>query len=197
MTDNEGQVRTPVLHHINLKTTRLQELIDWYGTVLGTRVNHQFEGGAWLTNDEANHRIALIAFPSFVEDPDRGTHTGMHHCAYEYPALDDLLATYVRLRDAGITPGGCLDHGLTTSFYYRDPDGNYVELQVDNYGDWAQSTAFLCDDERFAANPIGAPIDPEALVVARADGLSPLEIHERGYRGDYPPTEPLDLGLPI
>jgi catechol-2,3-dioxygenase len=24
------------------------------------------------------------------------------------------------------------NHGLTTSLYYRDPDGNKVELQVDN-----------------------------------------------------------------
>jgi hypothetical protein len=25
----------PAFHHVNLKTTRLQEMIDWYGTVAG------------------------------------------------------------------------------------------------------------------------------------------------------------------
>jgi hypothetical protein len=28
----------PAFHHVNLKTTRLQELIDWYATVVGTDV---------------------------------------------------------------------------------------------------------------------------------------------------------------
>ena len=39
----------PVLHHINLKTTRLQEMIDWYGTVVGTTPTFQFPVGAWLS----------------------------------------------------------------------------------------------------------------------------------------------------
>jgi catechol 2,3-dioxygenase-like lactoylglutathione lyase family enzyme len=30
-------VLTPPLHHVNLMTTRLQEMIDWYGTVVGLR----------------------------------------------------------------------------------------------------------------------------------------------------------------
>jgi catechol 2,3-dioxygenase len=49
----------PVLHHVNLKTNRLQEMIEWYGLVVGTTVTYQFEGGAWLSNDEANHRLVL------------------------------------------------------------------------------------------------------------------------------------------
>ncbi len=28
-------VLSPPLHHVNLKATRLQEMIDWYGTVVG------------------------------------------------------------------------------------------------------------------------------------------------------------------
>ena len=51
----------PVLHHINLKTTRLREMIDWYGIVVGTTPTFQFPVGAWLSNDGANHRIALVS----------------------------------------------------------------------------------------------------------------------------------------
>ena len=51
----------PVLHHVNLKTTRLQEMIDWYGRVTGMEVQHRAPVGAWLTNDAANHRLALIS----------------------------------------------------------------------------------------------------------------------------------------
>jgi hypothetical protein len=35
-------------------------MIDWYGTVVGSKPNFQFPGGAWLANDGANHRIALL-----------------------------------------------------------------------------------------------------------------------------------------
>jgi catechol 2,3-dioxygenase-like lactoylglutathione lyase family enzyme len=53
----------PALHHANLKTTRLQEMIDWYAVVLGAKVNFQWTGGAFMSNDRANHRIALFGGP--------------------------------------------------------------------------------------------------------------------------------------
>jgi catechol-2,3-dioxygenase len=186
----------PVLHHVNLKTCRLQEMIDWYGLVVGTTVQHQFEGGAWLTNDGANHRIALLAPPGLVDDPDKLAHAGIHHTAFEFASLGDLLDTYVRLKPQSIVPHACLDHGMTTSFYYVDPDGNSVELQADNFGgDWTQSSAFLFTDE-FVANPIGMNIDPDALVVARDGGADADEIHRRAYAGEFEPAAPLDLRLP-
>jgi len=84
----------PKFHHVNLKTTRLQEMIDFYRTLLGVEVQFQAGDGAWLTNDEANHRIALLAFPGFVDDPEKDTRTGMHHSAFEYDSFEDLNASY-------------------------------------------------------------------------------------------------------
>ena len=52
-------------------------------------------------------------------------------------------------------PEFCLDHGMTFSYYYRDPDGNHVELQVDNFGDWAKSSAFVREGPEFHEDPIG------------------------------------------
>ncbi len=65
---NDTVVR-PTFHHFNLKTTRLQELIDWYTTVVGAEVTFQDATGAWLTNDAANHRIALLALPRLRRRP--------------------------------------------------------------------------------------------------------------------------------
>ena len=70
-------MRAPRLHHVNLKTTRPDELIAWYGDVLGMEVIHRFPGGAWLSNDEANHRIALLHSPHVIDDPDKIVHAGM------------------------------------------------------------------------------------------------------------------------
>jgi catechol 2,3-dioxygenase len=189
-------VLSPPLHHVNLKTVRLQEMIDWYGTVVGLKPTFQYQGGAWLSNDAANHRLALLCVPGLSDDPDKIAHTGIHHTAFEYASISELLDTYVRLKAEGILPHGCLDHGMTTSFYYADPDGNSIELQADNFGDWEKSAEFMRTAPEFAADPIGVHIDPDQLVAARDAGASPEEIHQRAYAGEFMPERPLDLRLP-
>jgi len=189
MSDDTG-ARGPTFHHVNLKTTRLQEMIDWYGAVVGTEVVFQDATGAWLSNDTANHRIALLAFPSFVDDPDKDTRTGMHHSAFEFDTFAALNDNYVRLREAGITPELCLDHGMTLSYYYRDPDANHVELQCDNFGDWSQSKQWMAESDAFHANPIGQFVDPEQIAAAAARGESFQEIHRRAMDGELAPAQP-------
>jgi catechol 2,3-dioxygenase len=186
----------PTLHHVNLKTVRLQEMIDWYALVVGIEPTHQFEGGAWLSNDAANHRLALLTVPGMEDDPDKIRHTGIHHTAFEYPSMDDLLDTYTRLTKHEILPHACLDHGMTMSFYYVDPDGNSVELQYDQYGDWSQSKEWMHTAPEFAANPIGVNVDPEQVVAARDAGATREEIHRRAYAGEFTPEKTLDLRLP-
>jgi catechol 2,3-dioxygenase len=186
MTD---AVIPPKFHHFNLKTTRLQEMIDFYATLVGAEVIFQDQVGAWLSNDEANHRIALLAFPNFVDDPEKETRTGMHHSAFEYASFDELNETYLRLKDGGITPALCLDHGMTFSYYYADPDGNNVELQVDCFGDWQKSTEWMRNSEEFKANPIGQFVDPAQVAADRAAGMSFEEIHAKATAGGYAPEQ--------
>ena len=179
----------PTFHHVNLKTTRLQEMIDFYGTLVGAEVIFQDQVGAWLSNDAANHRVALLAFPNFVEDPDKDTRTGMHHSAFEYASFEDLNASYVRLKDSGITPALCLDHGMTLSYYYADPDGNNVELQVDCFGDWKKSTEWMRTSDEFKANPIGVFVDPARIAADQAEGMSFAEVHAKAMSGGYAPEQ--------
>ncbi len=187
----------PTLHHINLKTKRLQEMIDWYSTVVGMKSTYQFPGGAWLTNDNANHRLALLTSPQLSEDPNKLMHTGIHHSAFEYPTMGDLLNTYARLKALGIEPHASLDHGMTTSFYYEDPDGNSVELQSDNFGTWEESSEWMRTSPQFAADPIGMPVDPEQMMAAHQAGASFAELHKRAYAGEFKPSGPLDLHVPL
>jgi catechol-2,3-dioxygenase len=164
-------------------------MIDFYSELVGAEVIFQDQVGAWLSNDVANHRVALLAFPNFVDDPDKDNHTGMHHSAFEYGSFDELNSSYVRLRDAGITPALCLDHGMTFSYYYADPDGNNVELQVDCFGDWARSKEWMQSSDEFKANPIGHFVDPERVAVDYADGRSFEEIHAKAMAGGYAPEQ--------
>ncbi len=187
----------PVLHHVTFKTNRLDEMIAWYGTAVGMEPNFTFDGGCWMSNDAANHRVALLAVPGLEEPPDRVSETGMHHLAFEYDSVQDLLTTYERLREVGIEPHACLDHGMTTSFYYVDPDGNSVELQADNFGDWGQSSEWMRTAPEFAADPIGVNLDPAAMLEALRSGADATELHRRGYvEREFDPGTPLDLRLP-
>jgi catechol 2,3-dioxygenase len=194
---NGRAATAPVFHHANLKTRRLNEMISWYAHAVGLEVVFQWDGGAFMTNDGANHRLALLTTPGVVDDADKITHAGIHHLAFEHATLDDLLATFTRLADDGIRPHFTVDHGMTTSFYYVDPDGNSVELQVDNFGDWTKSTEFMRSSAEFGADPIGTPVDPAQMLGARAEGATPDEVHQRGYAGEFPPSEAQDLRIPL
>ncbi|MGO9899117.1 MAG: bifunctional 3-(3-hydroxy-phenyl)propionate/3-hydroxycinnamic acid hydroxylase [Solirubrobacteraceae bacterium] len=177
------------LHHINLKTTRLQEMIEFYRTLVGAEVIFRYDLGAWLSNDAANHRVALLAFPNFVDDPNKETRTGMHHSAFEYASFEELNSSYLRLKDAGIAPAFCLDHGMTFSYYYADPDRNHVELQTDCFGNWKKSKEWMRTSEEFKANPIGQFVDPARVAADHADGLSFSEIHAKAMAGGYAPEQ--------
>jgi catechol 2,3-dioxygenase len=187
----------PQFHHVNLKTNQLQNMIDWYATVIGSKVTFQRHDLAFVTNDAANHRVAIVSDREYVEPEQRGDHIGMHHSAFEYDSLDELLQSWVRLDRESILPRFCLNHGCTMSFYYQDPDGNYVELQCDIWANSIQSGEFMHTDPRFLEDPIGRWVDPLKLIEARESGLTPWEVHvasyERKFEPDVPPVlNPVD-----
>jgi catechol-2,3-dioxygenase len=186
----------PVLHHINLKTTRLEAMIEWYGRVVGTTTVFKFPAGAWLTNDGANHRIALLALPGLSDDPDKERRAGLHHTAFEYATFADLMGSFERLHGEGITPEVCLDHGMTISLYFRDPDRNMVELQADAFGSWEASKAWMQTSPAFAANPIGVMFDPEQVLAAFRAGAPFQDLHRRIMSGEFLPQNPPDIGVP-
>jgi catechol-2,3-dioxygenase len=170
------------LHHVTFKTNRLDEMVEFYGVLTGHQPVYRGESFAAITFDQANHRIALLALAPWMELPPEqaaGT-TGLHHVAYEYDSLDELLHTYLRVKRAGIEPEWTVNHGPTLSFYYRDPDGNGIELQVDNCGHdlerWKEITT-----GPFQQNQMGINVNVEKLVEARSRGVSEEEIARDSY----------------
>ena len=186
----------PVFHHVTIKTRRLQEMVEWYTVVIGAKVNFQDANNAWMTNDEANHRIAFLSVPGLEEDLQKVRHTGMHHSAFEYASPADLFESYERMKAHGIVPGFCLDHGLTISLYYADPEGNYVELQSDNFGDWKLSSEWMRTSPEFQANPIGVFFDPAKVSQALSEGQSFDAVQPAIRAGTYTPDRTPEMGLP-
>ena len=84
----------------------------------------------------------------------------------------------------GVLPHICLDHGMTMSMYYQDPDGNGVEIQVDMFDDWAVSKEWMWASQEFGEDQIGAPVRPEKVLAATAAsgvdaGADPQRAHAR------------------
>ncbi len=148
------------LAHVVFRTGRLAEMCDWYCTVLEARVAFRSDFVAFLTYDEEHHRVAFVNFGA-TEQPAENMR-GLEHVAFTYESLGDLLDTYERLKSRGIVPYWTINHGPTTSMYYRDPDRNQVELQIDNCS-LAEADAFV-RSEAFQRNPIGIEFDAETLL---------------------------------
>jgi catechol 2,3-dioxygenase-like lactoylglutathione lyase family enzyme len=191
----DGGAKSPSkLSHIVLKTSRFREMVDWYLAVLNGRVVHGNDRIAFITYDEEHHRIAIVRMDDL--DPRPAYAAGLDHVSFTYADLADLLTTYKRLRDIEIKPRWPVNHGITTSFYYQDPDGNKVELQFENYPTAEEVVAYM-EGPEFAANPLGSAFDPEQLI-ARFESGEPVYalVHDNRDPQSPRPTQILsEMGL--
>ena len=180
-TPEASGIVSPIkLAHVVLRTSRMKELMKWYKLVLNATVAHEGENIAFLAYDDEHHRIAFVNIPNLERQPD-GT-VGVHHIAFTYASLKDLLSNYVRLRDLGIEATWPTNHGPTTSIYYTDPDGNQLEFQIDNY-DTVEEAGEFFETEAFATNPIGVDFDPEELLRRLEAGEDENELKRRPISG--------------
>lgn len=172
-----GKIAPAKLAHIVLRTGDARRLVDWYCTVL--EAESALDNGMlhFLTYDEEHHRIAIAQLPGIESKPE-AKHSGLHHFAFTYGSADELFATYERLRDLGITPYWCVNHGPTLSMYYKDPDGNQVELQIDLFDTIEATNAWFAQSD-FATNPIGVKYVPEDIIRRYRAGEAPATLFAR------------------
>ena len=164
--------RPSKLAHVVYMTSRFDEMIDWYETVFEAEVQYRNPALAFLTFDDEHHRFAFanmsVINPSGAAG-ELASGIGVNHVGYTYASLGDLLETYARLKELGVAPYWRVHHGVTLSLYYRDPDGNRMELQVACCANAREAQAIM-HGESFAANPIGVEVDFEALLAEYRSG---------------------------
>lgn len=64
--------------------------------------------------------------------------------------------------------------------YYRDPDGNFVEMQIDNFAEPDQATAYMHGAE-YREDSVGPASDPAALLGARRAGADVADLTDRAW----------------
>ena len=187
----------PKLQHCGLTTGNLNAMLEWYGKVLGMTVHKRvaapvgspFKTEAFATNDEVNHRLSFFETPGLPVDVDRDLHARVQHIAFEYKTLDDLLGTYVRLKKLGIPLLWAADQFIQTAIYYQDPDGNILELNVNNFSDdWT-----VTEQLKHLPPQLHLNFDPEKMIEALKAGASAWELHERAVAGEFAPAKTYDL----
>ncbi|EFH86890.1 VOC family protein [Ktedonobacter racemifer] len=182
----------PTFHHFGVITAHLEEMLDWYAKVLGMTAVQASHGLVFLSNDRAHHRLAVLSLPGTRDTVAPYPHAKIQHVAFEYATIDDLLTSWERLKEWGIEPVLAADHGPTTAFYYQDPDGNSIEVFVDNFGDWDASSEYMRTSPDFQRNPMGAFVDPAQMREAHKAGATAAELHRRAKAGEFPPARPMN-----
>ena len=79
---------------------------------------------------------------------------------------------------------------MTLSYYYADPDGNHVELQVDCFGDWAEVEGVDAHVGRVQGQPDRrCSSTPSRSPPTTPTGSSFEEIHAKAMAGGYAPEQ--------
>jgi catechol 2,3-dioxygenase-like lactoylglutathione lyase family enzyme len=187
--------RPSKLSHVVYMTSRFDEMLAWYETVFDATIQYQNPALAFLTFDDEHHRFAFanmsVINPGSAAD-QLAAGIGVNHVGYTYESVGDLLETYARLKELGVTPYWGVHHGVTLSVYYRDPDGNRMEFQVDCCANAREAHAFM-QSEGFAANPVGVEVDFETLLARYRSGASAraLLAQPEGQASPIPPEHGL------
>lgn len=120
------------LGHVNIYVRDAERSRAWYEKVLGLHTYHTRPGwAAFLSADrEKSHEVTLMQVGADAAGPQRGQ-VGLNHMAWMVDSLDDLKAAYQRLRDNDVRIDRIIDHGLSLGIYFRDPDGNGLEVSYE------------------------------------------------------------------
>jgi catechol 2,3-dioxygenase-like lactoylglutathione lyase family enzyme len=157
-----------------LQTARWQEMKDWYSAFLGVEPFFEIETACFRRVSTAHNQLfVLLHVPDLRDRLDAVT--GLNHAQFTCQTLGDALDRYERLKAVGIVPERSLNHGPGTSFYYRDPDGNIMEIQGPNFATDAEFNAYI-ETEAFRRNPRGMVIDPDEFVAKFRSGMSQTEL---------------------
>ncbi|GJC77416.1 biphenyl-2,3-diol 1,2-dioxygenase 2 [Colletotrichum liriopes] len=174
--------------HIGFRTNNPERLVDFYRKFLGAKVVLVNDFISVLAWDQEPHRLAIINDPTAV--PKEENSGGIDHVALKFASADDLVKVYRSGKEAGVNPFLCLNHGVSTSFYYKDPDGNQIEAMIEAYKNPEDAQKHMKGLDPMDFKP--AKFDPEDLLRRVDAGEDDAALRKAGFIGP-PPVTPQQL----
>jgi catechol 2,3-dioxygenase len=131
----EGFFAPRRLGHCNLYIGELERSMDFYINVVGLREAYRrppIKAG-FLNNGNTHHDIGMVDLTSKAA---RAKKAGLNHLAWELETQVDLLEGYRKSTAAGVDYDMTIDHEISHSVYFKDPDGNLNEIYADTGMRW-------------------------------------------------------------
>jgi catechol 2,3-dioxygenase len=134
------------LGHVVLKVRDRARSEHFYSEVLGIPVAARREKPRMTFFTLGNHHdFAIVAMGD--DAPDAVTKSpGLFHVAFKVGnCIEDLREAKEHLDAHGVTIRTIVDHTVTQSIYFDDPDGNTIEVYVDTSDVWRTDPQTVTD----------------------------------------------------
>ena len=144
------------LGHVGLFVQDPATMVDFYESFLGMQVTDRGENDRIVflsaRPEQEHHELALLKAPDIKSE--------VQQISFTVGSLADLRAFYRQIKERGYPVDRVVNHGIAFGCYFRDPEGNRVEIYWSTGKDYPQ--------------PHGDPIDldqPESELLALLDRM--------------------------
>ena len=187
MPEKSDNIPAPSISEVILKTGRFDAMKDWYTQALDFEpffVRPRPEKLSWTKSQQiAFFRLRgdypyaqmLGIFEIDGTQDQVGTDPGLHHFQLAHKNFDELFDRYDQMKANGILPIQNWNHGIMTSFYYEDPDGNKAEMTCVNFAEETDFHAYF-ETEAYKKNISGIQIDPDDFIARYRSGTPREEL---------------------
>jgi catechol 2,3-dioxygenase len=119
--------------HVVIKVRDVERSKKFYTEVLGLQLMMevpQLKMAFFASNGRDHHEIACVEVGAEAAG-NQPKQIGLVHIAFRLRDEEHLRAAYKELKEHDATINFTVDHGITRSIYFRDPDGNQLEVYRD------------------------------------------------------------------
>ena len=127
--------------HVVIKVRDIERSRHFYTDVMGLTVMMEvpkMKMAFFASHGRDHHELACVEVGADAPGPQKGE-IGLVHIAFRLRDEEHLRAAYRELKEKHVPIVSTVDHGITKSIYFRDPDGHQLEVYCDNSAEYIAS----------------------------------------------------------